>query len=184
MKFSKDAWENIYKRSWKDGLGEFICDIIKFIPRGIKHDSCLNKIRRYIYKLCGIEIGLRSYIYHGVTTICPSNIKIGNDSFINYGGLLSAYSDIKIGNRVSIGYNCSIITESHNLESPDFEIEIKPIIIEDNVWIGSDVTLLPGTHIFEGAVIAAGSVVKGNVDKYCVFAGIPAKKIKERKIKQ
>ena len=184
MKYSKDAWENVYQRTFKDGLSESVCDLIKLIPRGIKHDSISNKIRKFFYKLCGLKIGDRSYIYHGVAVVCPSNIEMGSDSFINYGGLLSAYSKIKIGNRVSIGYNCSIITESHNLESPDFEIEIKPVIIEDNVWIGSNAVILPGSHICEGAVIAAGAVVSGSIDSYSVFAGVPAKKIKDRKIKE
>jgi acetyltransferase-like isoleucine patch superfamily enzyme len=184
MKFSKDVWDGVYSRTLKDAIAEILCSFVKILPRGIKHDSMLNKLRKKIYQLCGMKIGHRSYIYNGVTFICPFNVSLGKDSFINYGCLLSSYADIIIGNRVSIGYNVSIITESHKVHSPDFEVITKPVIIEDNVWIGANAVILGGVTLAEGTVVAAGAVVTESTEKYSVYAGIPAKKIKERTINE
>lgn len=54
------------------------------------------------------------------------------------------------------------------------------VIIEDDVWIGANVTILKGVHIYTGAVIAAGAVVVNDVPKYSIVGGIPAKIIGKR----
>lgn len=94
---------------------------------------------------------------------------------------------IFIGDNVSIGPNVTIICDS----CPNNGTEIKtieevrdkltkcvPVIIEDEVWIGAGVIILPGVRIGRCAVIGAGSVVTKDVESYCVYAGIPAKKIR------
>lgn len=53
------------------------------------------------------------------------------------------------------------------------------IVVEDEVWIGADVTILPGVHIGRCAVIGAGSVVTGDVEAYHIYAGVPARKIRD-----
>ena len=55
-----------------------------------------------------------------------------------------------------------------------------PIIIKDDVWIGTNVTILPGVKISRGSVLGAGSVVTKNVPSFSIFAGVPAKQIGSR----
>lgn len=55
-----------------------------------------------------------------------------------------------------------------------------PVIINDDVWIVANVTILKGVKIGEGSVIAAGSVVTKDVEPYCIYGGVPAKKLKHR----
>jgi galactoside O-acetyltransferase len=55
------------------------------------------------------------------------------------------------------------------------------IIIEDGVWIGSNAVVLPNTRIGKASIIAAGAVVTKDVEPYSIVAGVPAKKIKDRK---
>ena len=57
-----------------------------------------------------------------------------------------------------------------------------PVIIEDNVWIGEKVSIMPGVHIGFGAIIAANAVVTTDIPSYCVVGGIPAKIIKNMKL--
>ena len=59
--------------------------------------------------------------------------------------------------------------------------ETKPVIIENDVWIGANVIILPGVTIHEGSIIAAGAVVTKDVECYTIVAGNPAKVIKKRK---
>lgn len=180
--YEKDCWAGISGRGRKDAIAEQIVRIASYLPRGWKHDSCFNKIRKYILKLCGAAIGERSFVYPETIIICPKNIIIGTDSFINYRCLLSAFEKIKIGNRVSISYNVTILTETHNPQDENFSVIIKPVEIEDDVWVGANSLILPGVKIHQGAVIAAGSVVTKDVEKFMIVGGAPAKIIKERKI--
>lgn len=74
------------------------------------------------------------------------------------------------------------ITSNHSMNSSDKrggQLKPLPIVIKDGCWIGANVTILPGTIIEEGCVIAAGSVVKGVCKINSLYAGVPAKKIKD-----
>lgn len=70
-----------------------------------------------------------------------------------------------------------IIDVNDNEKLPEHDIDV---IIQDGVWISSNVTILKGVTVGEGAVIAAGAVVTKDVEPYTIYAGIPAKKIKNR----
>ncbi len=96
-----------------------------------------------------------------------------------------------IGNYVMLGPGVTIITGDHATTiRGKFMMEVtekeKPeecdqdVIIEDDVWIGSNVTILKGVRICTGSVIAAGSVVIKDCEPFCIYGGVPAKKLKSR----
>lgn len=100
---------------------------------------------------------------------------------------VSCAQEVRIGNRVLVGQNAYISDNGHGdtdlqtLQIPPRErpLSIKgPVIIEDDVWIGRNVTIMSGVHIGKGAVIAAGAVVNKDVPAYAVVGGVPAKVIK------
>lgn len=103
-------------------------------------------------------------------------IEIGNSVTINYGTAISARQHIKIGDRVNIGPFC-IVADSQlplPLDAGPEDV-VRSIEIGDDVWLASRVTLLPGARIGAGAVIAAGSVVSGDVPAHAVASGVPAR---------
>lgn len=168
------------------------------------------KYRKFSLRLNkNILIGNSSRIYKNsiINTNRGGNIKIGNKNEILYGVCLMSYGGtIKIGDRCSInpytviyGYgkgtiigndvliagHCLIVPVSHEYEDLEKPINAqgyttKGIIIEDNVWIGSGCRILDGVKIGTGAIIAAGSVVNRDVEKYTIVGGVPAKFIKVR----
>jgi len=106
-----------------------------------------------------------------------SNIQIGNDSFINTGNIFISEGGIFIGKKTLIGPRCNLCTTTHPTQ-PELRhsgYKISPINIGDNVWIGANVTILPGITIGDNSIIAAGSVVTENVPNNVVYAGVPAK---------
>lgn len=109
-----------------------------------------------------------------------NRLHIGNYTHINRGCLIDARGGITIQNSVSISHNVSIITGSHDVQSPIFMGVFKPIIIEDYVWIGANATILQGVTLGKGAVISAGAVVTKDVEPYNIVAGVPAKTIGKR----
>ena len=81
---------------------------------------------------------------------------------------------------VNVSSNVSIYTLQHDHRDPKFGTIGGKVVIGDRVWLGSNVIVLPGVTIGEGAVCCAGCVVTKAVEPYAVVAGIPAKKVNER----
>jgi len=112
-------------------------------------------------------------------------IKIGKNSRIN-GACIHAFNKIMIGENCLIAANTQIIdANGHELmmRTPEKRIHSsdkgKEIIINDNVWIGANCFILGGTTIGEGAIITAGSIVKGKVPARCIFGGNPGQVLKQ-----
>lgn len=84
------------------------------------------------------------------------------------------------GDNVNVGADVRIYTMEHDMTSPDFAMSGEPVRIDDWVFIGSRVTILPGVTIGEGAVVAAGAVVTTDVEPWTLVGGIPARFIKQR----
>ncbi len=105
-------------------------------------------------------------------------IEIGDGVYINYGTLVSAQHRISIGANVMVG-NYSIIadTEIPGISEPSGGPQLEPRSVEigDGAWLAARVTVLPGAKIGAGAVIAAGSVVAGEIPAGTVAGGIPAR---------
>lgn len=95
---------------------------------------------------------------------------IGEKVFVNDNCNINCVNKISIGNYTKIGQNVCIYDHDHNYRSIDTERLVKgEVVIGQNVWIGSNVVILRNTKIGDNAVIAAGSVVKGDVPENSVF---------------
>lgn len=147
-----------------------------------KKRKLLKKFRCFILKGFVKSIGTNVNVnkYAEITPL----ISIGNNSGIGRYSMLQG--EITIGNGVMIGPYCLIYTCNHNtkdLSVPMFKQGMdvmKPVVIEDDVWIGGRVIILPGVHIGTGAIIGAGAVVTKDVPEYAIVAGNPAKIIRYR----
>lgn len=105
-------------------------------------------------------------------------IEIDDGVYINYGTLISAEGRVHIGANVMVGAYCIIgDTEVPGIgdHRGPLQLEARPIDVGAEAWLASRVTLLPGARIGEGAVIAAGSVVAGEIPAGAVAGGIPAR---------
>jgi len=123
--------------------------------------------------------------FNGVSYIGSiENIEIGNNVHLGDNAYISAKGGLYIGDNTHISRNLVLYTDSHNYEGNylpyDNTLRLKKVIIEKNVWIGMNVTILPGTHIKEGAIIGAGAVVVGIVDRYSIYGASIGKTIKLR----
>lgn len=108
------------------------------------------------------------------------NLTIGDHVSIQT-DLIDLRNPVKIGSHVIIGGGTSIITTSHNIDSPEWEHKNYGIEIEDYVWIPTNVMILPSCRrIGYGSVVGSGSVVVKNIDPMSVVSGNPAKEFKKR----
>ena len=108
-------------------------------------------------------------------------LEIGESTFINYGCSISADKLVRIGPRCNIGTHCIMMDNDFHRVEPerrDQRPESRPIILEENVWLGARVIVLRGVTIGTGSVIGAGSVVTKDIPPRSVAVGMPAKVIR------
>jgi len=132
------------------------------------------------------SIGKNVHLSRGGLIIRPDEIEIGNNVFISSGFKISAMNLI-IGNNIMIGPNLLIECTDHKYDKVGQEMfryrndKIHgKIIIEDDIWIGANVTILKNVEIGEGAIIGSCSLIKQNIIPYSINVGIPSKHIKLR----
>ena len=122
---------------------------------------------------------------NGKSYVTP-NTSLGNN--VNFNGMtIQGFGNVKIGDNFHSGIECMIITSTHNYDKGkaipyDDTVISKDVTIEDNVWIGNRVTILPGVTLGEGSIIQAGSVVASDIEKYAIAGGHPAKTFRYRDI--
>lgn len=119
-----------------------------------------------------------------------NTIEVGNDVYIGLNAtLMASESKITFGNKIMLGPNVTMMGGDHNTNQiGEYMFDVKnklpendlPIVVEDDVWIGSGATILKGVTIGRGSIIAAGALVIKNVPPYSIAGGVPAKVLKER----
>jgi chloramphenicol O-acetyltransferase type B len=149
----------------------------------------LRKVVYRHYEIAeGFHSGIRVRIWAKKKLVIGRNFYIGRDSFIE--------SDAIIGDNVMFANRVALIGKyDHNYQQIGVPIRLASQIrdndynwlglgcittIEDDVWIGYNSTVLSGVKIGTGSIIAAGSLVSKDVEPYCIYGGVPAKKIKNR----
>lgn len=153
--------------------------MIEKIKRFIK-----RKLTEKIKKKVGY-IGENSNVNYPITVDKPQNLRISDFVYIGPGAWISCHGIVTIKRGSIIGPRLKIYTGNHNFDS---EVAIpydnitfaKSVTVNENVWIGGDVIIMPGVEIGEGCVVAGGAVVTKSFPDCCVIGGNPAKIIKER----
>lgn len=111
-----------------------------------------------------------------------SNIELGNNFFANYNCTILDAAKVSFGDSVFIAPNCVITTSGHAFDREQrangLEIAL-PITIGNDVWIGANVSILPGVTIGNNVIIGAGSVVNKDIPDGVIVAGVPCKVIRK-----
>lgn len=138
----------------------------------------ISNIRwRSLVKVFGSNV----IILSGTKIIAPHNLEIGDFTWIGHNCFIMAGANISIGKWCQIANNVIITTTNHKIDGNKYygNVVVKEIFIGDNVWIGSNSIILPGIKIGDNSVIAAGAVVTKDVPSNKIYAGVPAKEIKD-----
>lgn len=143
------------------------------------HIPC-HDFRNAMLRISRAHIGKKTRLNLGVMIRAPKNLSIGNNCYILNDAFLDALGGLTIHDDVTISFRSVICSGGHDINSPYFNGDHKPIIIHSHVWIGVGATILKGVTIGEGAVVSAGAVVTKDVPPYAIVGGVPAKIIGER----
>ena len=156
-------------------------------------DAMWAPVWKHCMKHCGKGVYIRpmSSDFKGLW-----NLSVGDGTSIPKGSTIyCTEAPCTIGKKVLFGPHPTIITGDHRIDIPgkyiaDVTVEEKfvdgvnvydqPVVIEDDVWVGANVTILKGVTIGHGSVVAAGAVVTKSCPPYSIIGGVPAKVLRKR----
>lgn len=142
------------------------------------HD--FDEIREIFSELIEEKVDDEFRLFPPFFTDFGKNIHLGKNVFINAGCKFQDQGGITIGDNVLIGHNVVMATLNHNEDvKKRGNLIPAPINIGNDVWIGSNATILSGVSVGDGAIIAAGAVVTKDVKAKTIVGGVPAKYIRE-----
>jgi len=142
--------------------------------------NSLSDTRAQLEELWRCELQEGVGVFPPFTTDCGLNTHIGANVFINSGCRFQDQGGIYIGDRALIGHNAVIATLNHDMDpARRADLHPAPVHIGADAWLGSNVTVLPGVTIGDGAIVAAGAVVTKDVAPRTIVGGVPARVIRE-----
>jgi len=131
----------------------------------------------------GAKVAWSCSLDNTATIVAPWNLHMAARASIGEYSVIRCRDKVKMGHDSCIGRGVYILTASHNISSPDFEMISSPITIGDDVWIATQSIVCRGVNIGDGSVVGAGALVVKDVEPWTVVGGNPAKFIKKREIK-
>lgn len=137
-------------------------------------------LKRFFLRLFGAKIGRGVLIKPYVNIKYPWLLELGNHIWIGEHVWIDNLGKVSIGNNVCVSQGAFLLTGNHDFTKQSFDLMVKPITLEEGVWIGANAIVCPGVICNNYALLTVGSVATTNLLAYGIYSGNPAMKIKER----
>lgn len=148
----------------------------------LKYNSTADpeKLRALWGELTGTVLHESSFIQPPVLVNHAEFVTVGKNVYVNHACSMLALGKITIEDDVLIGPKANLLSEGHPLDPKTRKsMDVSPVVIKRNAWIGAGATILPGVTVGENSIVAAGAMVTKDVPANTVVAGVPAKVVKE-----
>lgn len=183
---NKELLEKIQKSEFISNKDTIFTEINEVVENTLRLTSELNtgyktpeEVRNILTNITGKEIDSSVQVLTPFNTDFGVNIRLGKDIFINKSCMFVDLGGIELEDNVLIGPDVKILSVNHSLDPKNRRgVILRSVKIKRNVWLGAGVTVCPGVTIGENSVVGAGSVVTKDVPDNTVYAGVPAKFIK------
>lgn len=142
----------------------------------------LSFLKIFFLRLFGAQVGKGVTIKPKVNIKYPWKLVIGDHCWLGEDVWIDNLALVSIGSNVCISQGAFILTGNHNFNKTTFDLMIKPVIIEDGVWIGAKAIVCPGVTCFSHSVLAVNSVANNDLVSESIYQGNPAVLIKQRVI--
>ncbi len=139
-----------------------------------------NFLKILLLRIFGAKVGTGVIIKPCVNIKYPWRLKIGNHVWIGEAVWIDNLADIIISDNCCISQGALLLCGNHNYKKSTFDLITGQIILEDGVWIGAKSVVCPGVTCEEHSILTVSSVATKNLEKYSIYQGNPAVKIKER----
>lgn len=128
----------------------------------------------------GAKIGRGCFLKPSINVKSPWFLSIGDHCFIGERVWIDSLAPVEIGNNVCLSQEVYICCGNHDWSHPAFAKSVKPIKIEDGVWIATRAIVMLGTTLRSHSVVCAGTVISKDTEPYMIYSGSPATPIKKR----
>jgi acetyltransferase-like isoleucine patch superfamily enzyme len=139
-----------------------------------------RRVRHRLLERLGMRLGPGSSVSRGLIVLGARGVSLGAGSIVGVRSWLDGRGGLTIGDNVIIGAETMIWTAQHDIKSPDFDGQFRPVTIGDYAWVASRCVILPGVTIGARAAVGIGSVVSQDVPEGMVVAGNPAVPVNTR----
>jgi maltose O-acetyltransferase len=167
---------------------EMFRDDLKRIPFDLAANRVLGSVlvprlvRAAGYRLLGADVSIRANIYPHVT-FQTNRVTIGSAVTVNEGTRFANNGRVALQDNVSVGQEVLFLSDSHEIgptgrRNGGADIDA-PIVVETGSWIGARAIIMPGVTVGAGTIVAAGAVVTRDCKPNRVYAGVPAREIRE-----
>lgn len=136
--------------------------------------------RCLLLRLFGSRIGTNCVLKPGIKVKFPWRLTLGNNCWIGEDVWIDNLASVSIGDNACISQGVYFCTGNHNYRTSSFDLIVKPILIEDQSWIGAFSIIAPGVTIASQSIVSLGSVVSTDVNYNEVVSGNPAKFVRLR----
>ena len=138
----------------------------------------------FLLRKFGAQIGKQVVIKPSVNIKYPWKLIIGDHCWIGENVWIDNLAEVKIGSHVCVSQGAYLLTGNHDYRALHFDLVVKPIILEDGVWIGAKSIVAPGVNAASHAVLTAGSTATRNLLAHTVYQGNPAMPLRERNLSE
>lgn len=139
-------------------------------------------LKKLFLKWFGAKLGKGVVIKPGVNIKYPWKLTVGDHSWIGEKVWIDNLTDVTIGANVCLSQGAMLLTGNHDYSRSTFDLMVKPITLEDGVWIGAQSLVCPGIHCQSHSVLAAKSVATKGLEPYTIYQGNPAVAVRQRVI--
>lgn len=176
-----------YDNSWYDPGGSFLKRMLwMLVGQPVFASAWLpsSGLRVRLLRAFGARIGCRVVIKPAVRVKYPWHLVVGEDCWIGEDAWIDNLTTVSLGSNVCISQGAYFCTGNHDWSDPHFGLRVAPIELGEGSWAGAKSLLTPGTVLGAYAVAAAGSVVRGAIPDFAVYAGNPAEFVTTRRIRE
>ena len=142
--------------------------------------AVFNGLKIFLLRLFGAKVGKGVLIKPSVNIKYPWFLTIGNDCWIGEYVWIDNLAMVTIGNNVCLSQGAMLLTGNHDFTLSTFDLVVKPITLEDGVWIGAKAVVCPGVYCESHSVLAVQSVATKGMENYTIYQGTPAQPVKRR----
>lgn len=137
-------------------------------------------IKIFFLKAFGAKIGRNLVIKNNVNIKFPWKLVLGDNVWLGENVWIDNLDRVEIGNDVCISQGALLLTGNHDYTLASFDYRNAPIVIENGAWIGARSVVCPGVRVESYAILTVGTIATKSLDKYSIYQGNPAQKIRMR----
>jgi len=141
----------------------------------------LHAWRSLLLRCFGARLGRNCHIYPSARIWAPWNLVCGDVVALADGAEIYNPWTVTLGSHSTISQQAYVCTASHDVDDPAFPMVGAPVTIGDHAWICARAAVLPGVSLGPGAVLALGSIATHDLAQWTLYAGAPARPMRERK---